>query len=149
MNDVSCAPGAGNGYCCMIDAPMRMLRGNRFLRFLVAGAINTLFGFLVYSAAMLSGAAVWLALLLGLVCGTIFNFFSTGGYVFRDLRLPRVPRFVVCYVFVYAANLKLIGWLSLWVGNQIMAQAILTVPIALLTYILMARFVFLREPPLR
>ena len=127
----------------MIDTPMRMLRGNRFLRFIVAGAINTLFGFLVYSVALLSGGAVWLALLLGLVSGTIFNFFSTGGYVFRDLRLARVPRFVVCYLLVYGVNLKLIDWLSLWVGNPILAQGILTLPIALLAYVVMARFVFL------
>lgn len=130
----------------MIDTPMRMLRGNRFLRFIVAGAINTLFGFLVYSVALLAGGAVWLALLLGLVSGTIFNFFSTGGYVFRDLRLARVPRFVVCYLLVYAVNLQLIDWLSLWVGNPIVAQGILTVPVALLAYVVMSRFVFLPAP---
>jgi len=130
----------------MTDVKTRTLRGNRFLRFLMAGAINTLFGFLAYSTAILFGADVWLALLLGLVCGAIFNFFSTGGYVFRDLRLGRVPRFVSCYLLVYLLNLKLIDWLSLWVGNAILAQAILTLPIALLAYILMARFVFVQKP---
>ena len=131
----------------MIGASLRMLRGNRLLRFFVAGAINTLFGFLVYSAALLAGGAVWLALLVGLVSGTLFNFFSTGGYVFRDLRLARVPRFVVCYLTIYAVNLLLIGWLTLRVGNPIIAQGILTAPIALLAYVLMARFVFARERP--
>ena len=132
----------------MIDASLRMLRGNRPLRFLVAGAINTLFGFLVYSGALLAGAPVWLALLMGLVSGIIFNFFSTGGYVFRDLRLGRVPRFVICYLAVYAVNLALIASLTSWVGNPIIAQGILTAPIALLAYMLMVRFVFVpRRPP--
>ena len=104
----------------MIDAPMRMLRRNQFLRFLVAGAINTLFGFIVYSPAILAGAAVWLALLLGLVCGTIFNFFSTGGYVFRDLKLARVPRFVIFYFLVYMANYgeSEVDRLGITVGRQ-------------------------------
>ena len=131
----------------MIDTAIRTLRANQFLRFLVAGAINTLFGFLAYSAAILFGATVWLALLIGLVCGMIFNFFSTGGYVFRDLGLGRVPRFVLCYLLVYLSNLKLIALMSMWVGNAIFAQGILTLPIALLTYVLMARFVFVQKPP--
>jgi putative flippase GtrA len=126
----------------MIDLTLQVLRENRVLRFFVAGAVNTLFGFVVYSAAILLGARLSLALLLGLVCGTIFNFFSTGGYVFRDLKLARVPRFLVCYALVYTSNLKLIEWLAPWVGNAIAAQAILTIPIALLTYLLMSRFVF-------
>lgn len=130
----------------MIAATLRTLRGNRFLRFLVAGAVNTLFGFLVYSAAILFGAAVWLALLCGLVCGTVFNFLTTGGYAFRDLGLGRVPRFVLCYLLIYLLNLRLIEWLSLWVGNPILAQGILTPPVAVLAYVLMARFVFLQKP---
>jgi putative flippase GtrA len=131
----------------MIEATIRTLRGNQVLRFLLAGAINTLFGFLVYTAAIVIGAAVWLALLAGIVCGMIFNFFSTGGYVFRELGWGRVPRFVLCYFLVYLSNLKLIEWLLPWVGNAILAQAILTLPIAALTYVLMARFVFFRKPP--
>lgn len=126
----------------MIDLTLRALRENRPLRFLVAGAVNTLFGFLVYSAAILFGATIWFALLLGQVCGTIFNFFSTGGYVFDDLRLARVPRFLICYAVVYAGNLKLIDWMTSWVGDPIVAQGILTLPVALLAYVLMSRFVF-------
>lgn len=132
----------------MIDATLQTLRGNRFLRFLVAGAINTLFGFVVYSFAVLAGAQVWLALLLGLVCGTIFNFISTGGYVFRDLALGRIPKYLLCYLLVYFLNLKLIDWLLLWVGNAILAQAVLTLPMAVLAYVLMARFVFVKKSPL-
>ena len=132
----------------MIDAANRLLRSNRFMRFLVAGAINTLFGFLVYSAAILFGAPVWLALLIGTVCGTLFNFFSFGGYVFHDIGLNRLPRFVFCYLAIYFLNLMLIDWLLLWVENPIFAQGILTLPVAVLAYIVMARFVFFQKPPL-
>ena len=48
---------------------IRQLRGNTFMRFLVAGAANTLFGFVVYSLTILAGAAVWLALLAGIFAG--------------------------------------------------------------------------------
>ncbi len=118
------------------------LRSNRYMRFLVAGGLNTLFGFAVYSAAILMGAPIWLALLVGMLAGTGFNFITTGGYVFRDLSLSRFPRFVICYLFTYLVNLGLIGLLSTWLGNPILSQAAITIPMAFLAYLIMARFVF-------
>jgi putative flippase GtrA len=118
------------------------LRTNRFLRYLVAGGINTLFGFAVYSIAIVAGAAVWFALLAGTISGTVFNFFTTGGYVFRELSLTRFPRFLICYLLVYAINLVLIELLSTWLNNKLTSQAILIFPMALFSYVLMARFVF-------
>lgn len=112
------------------------------MRFLVAGGVNTLFGFVVYSIFILAGAAVWLALLGGMLSGTVFNFFTTGGYVFRELSLARFPRFLVCYLLVYGINLGLIELFSMWMSSQILAQAIITLPIAFLSYFLMARFAF-------
>lgn len=118
------------------------------MRFLAAGGINALFGFTVYSAAILIGAAVWLAVLVGMLSGIIFNFITTGGYVFRELSRARFPRFVVCYLLVYAVNLGLLELLSIWQNNRILAQAYIVVPMALLAYFIMAKFVFPPPPPL-
>jgi len=117
-------------------------RRNRFMRFLVAGGVNTLFGFTVYSICIVSGMAVWVALLAGMLSGTVFNFLTTGGYVFRELSLPRFPRFVICYLIVYGINYMLIELISIWLSNKILSQAIITFPLALLSYFLMVRFVF-------
>lgn len=133
----------------MIDAVFRSLRLNRFLRFLVAGAFNTLLGFAVYSAAILSGTPIWLALMIGLVAGVVFNFFSIGGYVFRDAALVRLPRFVFCYLLVYGVNLQLLGWLSGWVRGDFLPQAILSFPMAVFSYLLMARIVFAKPAPVQ
>ena len=117
------------------------------MRFLVAGGVNTLFGFVVYSLLVATGIAVWLALLAGMVLGTVFNFFTTGGYVFRELSPTRFPRFVICYLLVYSINLELIELiLNLW-NNKILSQAVLVFPMALLSYFLMARFVFSSKTP--
>ncbi len=133
----------------MIDAVIRSLRINRFLRFLVAGAVNTLLGFAVYSAAILSGTPTWLALLIGLVAGVAFNFVSTGGYVFRDTALVRLPRFFFCYLLVYGVNLLLLGWLSEWIRGDLLPQAILSFPMAAFSYLLMARIVFAKPAPVQ
>lgn len=117
-------------------------RRSRFLRFIVAGAINSFFGFAVYSASVLVGLPVWGALVVGNIAGVVFNFFTIGGYVFRSLVLTRLPRFATAYLFVYVINLKLIDWLSIWVTGSILAQGILTLPMALFSYFLMKKFVF-------
>ena len=121
---------------------MLPLSQNTFLRFLVAGGINTLFGYAIYCEASYAGAPVWLALLIGTVAGILFNFFTTAGYVFRQLTPSRFPRFVVCYVLVYAVNLVLIKFLSFWFEDDKLRQLILVGPMAILSYLLMARFVF-------
>lgn len=118
---------------------------NRFVRFLIAGAVNTLFGFVVYSFLIIAGSAVWSALLMGMLSGTVFNFFTTGGYAFRDLSLARFPRFLLCYLLVYGINFVLLELLATWLNNKIIAQAIVTVPMALLSYFIMVRFVFSKK----
>src|ERR1700758_4902300 len=77
----------------MIPARVQeLLAEPQFLRFLVAGGVNTLFGFGVNIAVMLAGCPVWLSMLVGTVAGVAFNFFTHGGYAFRDLSARRLPR---------------------------------------------------------
>jgi putative flippase GtrA len=113
-----------------------------WLRFLLAGAVNTGFGLLVYALALQAGAADWLALLLSLVMGVAFNFLSMGGYAFRDLSLARAPRFVLAYALLYAVNLLLLRAVSPWLGSPLLAQTLLTPLMAGLSYLMLSRWVF-------
>lgn len=92
--------------------------------------------------AIVSGLVVWQALLAGILVGVFFNFFTTGGYVFRDLTAIRFLRFVVAYLLVYMVNLGSVVLLSLWIDSVIWIQTILSIPVALGSYFLMSRFVF-------
>lgn len=125
----------------MIEA----LKRHRFLRFVVAGLINTGVGFAVYSAAILLGSAVWAALLCANLTGVVFNFFTTGGYAFRCRLLARFPRFAAAYVGLYAVNWLCIDWLSGFQFGAIAAQALITIPLAVLSYAIMSKFVFLSD----
>lgn len=125
--------------------PGRLLRSSEFVRFLLAGAINTLFGYAIYSVGIVAGAPVWMALMAGMLLGTVFNFFTTGGYAFRQLSAKRYPRFVACYLLVYGVNLLLIEGLSLWISDKLKIQAVLLLPLALLSYFLMSRLVFVKH----
>jgi putative flippase GtrA len=124
------------------DRLRSLLAERQFLRFLVAGGVNTLFSFGVNVAALLAGLPVWLAMLIGTVAGIAFNFFTHGGYAFRDMSAKRVPRYVLGYAVVYVVILAAFHVLQLVVRSPIACQALLVIPAALLSYLIMSRFVF-------
>ena len=115
---------------------------NSYVRFLIAGGFNTLFGWMCYAAAILLGAPPWLALILATLTGIVFNFITLGGYAFRSLVLSRFPRFLLAYCVIYTTNLITLRALKPWVDSPILGQLILTIPLALLSYLIMSRLVF-------
>ncbi|MES2089168.1 MAG: GtrA family protein [Pseudomonadota bacterium] len=121
---------------------MKPLKAGRFLRFVFAGGVNTIFGLIAYMSLIVLGVPIWLALLLAGLAGIAFNFISLGGFAFRDLSSQRLPRFVACYLGCYLLNLMAIGVMRAWIPDPLWAQVLLTLPMALLSYWLMSRFVF-------
>ena len=121
---------------------MASLPGSRPLRFLVVGVLNAGFGFCVFSALALAGAPNWLAILGGNVAGIAFNFLTNSALVFRQLAWRNLPRFAASYGVLLVANTLLLGWLEGPVGSKLLAQAVLTPPLAALSYVLMSRWVF-------
>ena len=115
---------------------------HRFVKFLGVGGLNTLFGFAVYALFALTELSTFMVLLVSNIAGITFNFFTTGGFVFRDLGLARVPRFLISYGAIFVINLKLLEWLAPLYGGRIWAMAIIVLPMALLSYFIQAWFVF-------
>jgi len=119
------------------------LWGVRIFRFFVIGAINTLFSYLVYALLVLIGAHYSLATLISTVLGVIFNFFTTGRIVFRSMDNRRFFRFVLVYVFTYFMNILLLRWLVDGIQlDELIAGALVTLPVALLSYFLNANWTF-------
>lgn len=117
-----------------------------FARFLLAGAVNTLFGLGVYAIAVSAGMPVWAALLTANLMGLGFNFLTTGGYAFRSAALSRWPRFAVSYLGLYLLNWGAASMLVHRGFGPIAAQAILTIPVAVASYLVLSIWVF---PPNR
>lgn len=123
-------------------------------RFVIAGGVNTLFGFAVYASAIFFGTTVWAALLIANVAGVLFNFFSAGMFVFRASLQNRFGKFIAVYLAVYLINLVLIRALGHVIASPVWSQAVLTLPMAAVSFTLMRRFVFAsglasvaQEPP--
>lgn len=114
-----------------------------FLRFVMAGLINTLFGFSVFATVVYFGGETWQALLTGNMAGIFFNFLTIGGFAFRDMSFSSFSRFVMVYGTLFLINLKAIKYVVLLSGhNQIISQAIIAPPIAVLSYFIMKKYVF-------
>lgn len=126
---------------------VKSLGNFRLIRFLLAGAVNTLFGLGVYVGCVLAGLPAWLAMLVGTAAGIVFNFVSLGGYAFRDLSVRRMPRFVCCYGVTYLVNLAALHLLRAVIADPIVGQIALTAPMALFSYLVLSRFVFRQVPP--
>ena len=115
----------------------------RGIRFILVGGLNSLFGFTVFSLIAYTGGSTWQALLGSTVAGIVFNFFTVGGIVFRDMGLSRVPRFVLAYLGIFWVNLECIEFVSQFLQlHKITTQAILLAPMALGSYLVMSKLVF-------
>jgi putative flippase GtrA len=112
------------------------------MKFLSVGGINTLFGFIAFSLLARTELSTIMVLIFSTLISIIFNYFTTGGLVFRDIALARVPRFLMSYAVILGINFKLIGWLSPLCGGREMAMAAIILPMAFLSYFFQAWFVF-------
>lgn len=120
------------------------LWSNQFLRFLVVGGINTVFGYSVYSAFILLNLHYVLAALLGQICGVLFNFKTTGTIVFKNKDNHLIFRFFGVYLVTYLITIGLLKIFDTYGVNHLVAGAIIILPVAFLSFLLNKKFVFSR-----
>lgn len=121
------------------------IRNSFLIRYMMAGLINTIFGWLVYSLFIVCGSEIWLALLFGMALGVVFNFFIIGGFVFRKLILSHFPGFVLVYFLIYVLNYASLKLLVSFTHSAIIGQSILTLPFAFLSFVFLKSFVFVEK----
>jgi putative flippase GtrA len=123
---------------------LQRLLGDRFVRFLLIGLLNTCVGYGLYAGFLLMGLDPIVAMSVAFCLGVGFNFLSTGRVVFSNTDVLRFPRFVLAYVIVYLANLALLkGLLSL--GLDAFAAQALSLPVVVLNTFLILRFFVFRN----
>ena len=115
----------------------------RFIRFLVIGVLNTLFGYALYAFLVFIGINYVWARVLAIIIGIIFNFFTTGRIVFNNKDNWLIIRFVLVYAVTMSLDVlvlkRLVGNMNL---NEYLAGAIITIPIAMLSFLLNSIFTF-------
>ena len=123
---------------------IRSLLANRFLRFLVIGGINTVFGYAVFAVFILLKVPYPIAAFLSTVMSILFNFKSYGTFVFRSHDNTRIIRFFLVYGICYAVGLIPLAWAKAHGISLLVAAAVAVIPIAGLSFVLNRNFVFER-----
>ena len=116
----------------------------RFIGFLIAGGINTLFGYGVFGGLVLLGVLPHVALIVSTVAGVLFNFL-TASAVFKSREIRRLPRFLAVYAVMLGFNMALLDFVMRAGLGPLLAQAAI-LPFFTLTFLAMRRFVFAASP---
>ena len=120
---------------------LKKINNNQFFRFIIAGVINTLFGWMVFASAFNLSNNISISLISSTVLGVFFNYLSFGGYTFRNYSRTIFIKFILCYILVYIINLLVLTSLQNYF-SVILAQLILLPIMALLSYLIIKNFVF-------
>jgi putative flippase GtrA len=129
----------------MLDSALARIgspASRRLGRFLVVGALNSAVGYGLFAGLVLLGLSPEAALLIATVLGVIFNFATTGHFVFGNRNLHRIMRFIVVYSVVYLFNAAALRGLTLLMVPPLLAQLILLPVAAVMTFVALRSFVF-------
>jgi putative flippase GtrA len=121
------------------------LLNHQFVRFLLVGVLNTLFGYGCFYAFLHLGLHYTAAMALATALGVLFNFKSTGALVFgsRDNRL--IFRFVASYLVVYLTNITGIAVFEKAGLTPQVGGALMLLPMAVLAFVLNKKYVFTHD----
>ncbi|WP_375475201.1 GtrA family protein [uncultured Nostoc sp.] len=114
----------------------------RFIKFLIVGGINTLFGYSIFVMLILLNFRYELAVLISTMCGVLFNFKTTGTLVFKNKNNKLIFKFIVVYIIIYLLQLFLLKQLLAYKINLFVAEVLILLPLALVSYTLNKIFVF-------
>ena len=114
----------------------------RPLRYLIAGAFNTAVSYGAFAVATLAGLSLAPASAIGLFAGIGVGYFTQGGLVFRALSREAFYRFVLAWGVMYALFLGSATLLTALEMGPLVAGALSTTLITLLSYFLLRVWVF-------
>ncbi|MAZ79852.1 MAG: hypothetical protein CMD72_03815 [Gammaproteobacteria bacterium] len=130
------------GICLLVALKfLKTINNNQFARFVIAGIVNTLFGWVVFSIAFISTKNIPISLFSSTLLGVFFNYLTFGGYTFRKYSKKIFIKFILCYLLVYVINFLLLTLLQSY-SSVILAQFIILPIMALFSYLIIKNFVF-------
>jgi len=113
-----------------------------FLRYLIVGGINTLFGYGAFAGLLYLGLHYALASFIATCAGILFNFNTTGRLVFKNNNSKRLLKFLLVYALLYLINVSLLKLMVLFSINLYLGSAVTLLPMAWLAYLLNKKLVF-------
>ncbi|MDO8654254.1 MAG: GtrA family protein [Undibacterium sp.] len=120
------------------------LLDSRFIKFVLVGVLNTIFGYSVYAALLFIKFPYLIALLVATIAGVVFNYFSFGRIAFNGHKGWAVfLKFIIAYALIYTINALLLKLLiDYLIINNYLAQ-IMCIPVnVFLSWVFMSLWVY-------
>jgi putative flippase GtrA len=129
-----------------LPAKIKRLVNTEFIRFLIAGGVNTAFGYIVFAVSFFLTKHEAVALILDYGIGAFFNFQSYSRLAFSGYKGGRFVFFCLVYVVVYFVNyFILLLFIRHFELNAYASQLFALVVCPLLLYVLLKKFVFIKD----
>lgn len=110
----------------------------RFIRFLGVGVVNTGFGYGVYAGLILLHLAPQPALAVAFAIGILWNYTTHARLVFGTRGARKLLPYAGAYAVIYAINALALAWALQSGLTALLAQAILVLPMACLSFVLIS-----------
>lgn len=105
--------------------------------------MNTIFGYSLFSLFMWLGLHYSVSIGLATILGALFNFKTIGGLVFASHDNAKIFKFMMVYAIVYMVNIVGMYLMLKIESNAYLSGAILLLPLAILSYFLNSKLVFI------
>lgn len=112
------------------------------IRFILVGALNTFFSYLIYAGLLFSGFDYKISNLLTLILGILFSFKTQGYFVFNNSDNRLFGRFVLSWIFIYLCVTAVIGEIINFGYDAYWAGAMALPVSVVLSYLAQRYFVF-------
>tara|TARA_B110000444_G_C18739748_1_gene547388 strand:- start:30 stop:419 length:390 start_codon:yes stop_codon:yes gene_type:complete len=111
-------------------------------KFLLAGFINTLFGYSIFSSTQFFFQNILLSLIMMYLLGLLFNYFSYSKVFDNNFSVNEFSIFFLVYLITLAINFLVLQIFLMAEINIFLSQIICIPFIVLLTYVLLKKVVF-------
>lgn len=117
-----------------------------FIRFILVGGINTLFGYGVYCLLIFFGIPYVWSTLVSQILGVLFNFMTTGTLVFENRDNKLIFKFVSVYILTYFINIGFNRFLQiLLTDNKYITGIGATVVSAIFSFFILKYYVYKKK----
>lgn len=113
-------------------------------RYYQAGAVNTLFGFGIYSIFVFNGINAYLSQILSHILGMAFNYITYSRYAFRSE--ARIGAFVGTYILNYVLSLATLAMAMQFFRSLYVSGLITIIIVSLINYFVLKKLVYNRLP---
>ncbi len=114
----------------------------RLIRFNIAGVINTLLSYCIYTSLIYFGIVYWLAVLICYALGLVINYKSIKVLAFSDYKKQSFRNFFFIFCGTCLLNIGLLKILLDLGVNKYISPWIVVIPVSILSYELNKKYVF-------